>query len=91
MTNGESICGDSKTEVDCTGSNDIYAEGGNAYVNGNMGGSVSVYPDRLRVGALGGFGGGGMGKSSPNMLAAIKHVVFSSSYTKHFHLKLRGC
>ena len=59
ITNGESVICDLDT---C--SDDIYAEGGYAYVNGNMGGSVSIVQDSKKVRSLGEFGGGGMGKFS---------------------------
>ena len=53
MTNGQSL------DI-----NNNIAEGGNAYVNGNMGGSISTVKDggKSGTGGLGGFGGGGMGK-----------------------------
>ena len=60
------MCGDFQYELfeSCNEGN-VLAQGGNAYVNGNMGGSVSTveYKERKQgSNGLGGFGGGGMGK-----------------------------
>ena len=60
LTNGESVC---FLDICADDVNNVIAEGGYSYVNGNMGGSVSNTNDD---GGLGGFGGGGMGKLSLN-------------------------
>ena len=83
ITNGGSVCGDyedrtlqagGETVCGSDTGKDIFAEGGYAYVNGNMGGSetnvetesddAGTGRDRSKIGGLGGFGGGGMGKFS---------------------------
>ena len=74
MTNGESVCGipeyssQNKNEPQICSftdyGNNVIAEGGHAYVNGNKGGfKYIVTEDGVRVtGGAGGFGGGGQGK-----------------------------
>ena len=67
MTDGESVCGTYKSGAtqDCDETN-VIAQGGRAYLNGNMGGFESIAEeDQDRSGAsggYGGFGGGGQGK-----------------------------
>ena len=64
LTNGESVCGvcvsyDSQYcsyEFEECDTNNVIAEGGRAYVNGNKGGLIGF-------GSLGGFGGGGKGSA----------------------------
>ena len=60
LTGGESVCGNFEAE-DCNDDN-ILAEGGQAYVNGNRGGFVEIEADFSDSGGAGGFGGGGQGK-----------------------------
>ena len=73
LTNGESVCGvcvsyDSQYcsyEFEECDTNNVIAEGGRAYVNGNKGGFKIIVDDEVdsdASGGAGGFGGGGQGK-----------------------------